>query len=64
MTQTPAADDFAFIAQRQRELAAEEAKLKCAGCANGGWQYDSAAGWAVCAVCQNPKGLPLPNYSG
>ena len=63
---TQAADDFATIAQRAREIAAETQNeiqaATCRRCAGIGWIYYAAASiYCSCPSCGNPDNLPQPD---
>lgn len=66
-TDTKAADDYAEIARRMREIKDEEQvedEGYCSACEGGGWEcYGLGRGdphFRVCTVCGNPNGHPSP----
>lgn len=65
-TKTYAADDYAEIGRRMRELAEQQTAeivnkpaYTCVVCGNSGWLRSSE-----CDVCGNPMGMPQPGNDG
>lgn len=59
-----AADDFAEIARRSKEIAAEENAPRCDKCNDRGWiqfgALDSNQPFLICPTCGNPRGMDRP----